>query len=266
MQGFFVKSNVTTGPTNPLVIPASARVHSANKRYKGFLSIPLIRLQVENSGKTDETVIRFDEKATTSFDNSFDAYKVFPSADIPSVSSFLNGIEYSINGIPYPESSTTIPLIINAPANGSYNINANEITDLGNYKIFLSDNLLGTNIDLNQSPVYSFSTVSGTIRDRFSINIATLETAIPENRLSENAFNIFSRDKMINIQTLGDEWDGKQGNIKIFDMGGRVLGTKENMYFEKGDITSIPFNSQNGFYFVEVKSGVLRYVGKVLVN
>jgi hypothetical protein len=91
-------------------------------------------------------------------------------------------------------------------------------------------------------------------------------TAIPENRISKHPFNIFARDNMINILTLGDDWNGKKGNIKVLDMNGRVMATRGDVYFEKGGLTQIPFNAEKGIYFVEIKSGVQRYTGKVLLN
>ena len=58
MQGFFVK----TGANVTLTIPAAAKVHSASKRYKGGTIIPKIRLQLENSGMSDQTLFWFSDK------------------------------------------------------------------------------------------------------------------------------------------------------------------------------------------------------------
>ncbi|HEX2920984.1 MAG TPA: choice-of-anchor Q domain-containing protein [Bacteroidales bacterium] len=264
MQGFFVKSNLNNAS---LTIPSSARVHTNNKRYKGTTSsIPLVRLQIDYSGKSDQTVVRFDEKATTGFDNNFDAYKIFPSSDSPSLSSSISGVEYSINGIPYPESSASIPLAVNAPATGSYSINAKEIVELTNYKIYLKDNLLGRTVSLNDDPIYTFSTAKGKLSDRFVLEVTTIATSIPENTASSKPFNIFYDEGTINIQVLGDEWDGKNGNIRIFDLSGKVLSGKDNVYFEKGNISTFSIKSLKGIYIVEIKSDILRFVGKTVLN
>jgi hypothetical protein len=263
MQGFFIKSNVNDFE---LIIPSAAKTHTSNLRYKGTTIIPLVRLEIENSGKTDQTVVRFDDKATILYDNSFDARKLFPDANLPSIASSLGGTDYSINGIPFPESSISIPLVINAPVSGSYVITAKEIKALESYNVSLKDISQNLTINLSDISAYTFSSSAGKYTDRFILTISNLLTAISENKVSDIAFNIFSGTDILNIQTLSSSWDGIKGLIKVFDITGRQVLVLNNIEFYSGDLKQIPVNFQKGAYIVEITSAEKRFVGKVMIK
>ncbi|GAG99508.1 unnamed protein product, partial [marine sediment metagenome] len=74
MQGFFVK----TAANATINITSSAKTHTTHARYKSETIIPLVRLRLEDDNGKDETVVRFDNNATSSFDNNFDALKIMP--------------------------------------------------------------------------------------------------------------------------------------------------------------------------------------------
>ncbi len=262
MQGFFVHTKAAFS----LKIPASAKLHSLSSRFKGTASVPSVLLKFENSGNIDETMVRFDDKATLSFDNALDARKIFPSADNPSISSIINNVEYAINSVPYPANSIEIPLIISAPSEGSYKISASSITDLPDYNVFLTDNLVGTTVNLGETSDYSFSSVSGKVADRFVLTVSTLTTATPEIMASKTPFNMYCANRTLHIQTLGEDWNGTKGNIRIFDMTGRIVKTVQNSYFNLDEIKQIPLSENQGIYVVEISSGIKRFVGKVVIK
>jgi hypothetical protein len=70
----------------------------------------------------------------------------------------------------------------------------------------------------------------------------------------------------VNIQTLSDIWNGKQGAVKVLDMTGRVFTTEDNVAFSKDDLLQIPVNTATGIYMVEIRSGIMRYVGKIMIR
>jgi hypothetical protein len=260
-QGFFIKSNINNFD---LTIPLSARMHTPNLRYKGVILVPLIRLELTNSVKTDQTAIRFDEKATLDYDNSFDARKLFSDAAVPSISSTLGGMNYSINGIPYPEHSVTVPLTINAPSTGNYSIRAMEIQGLDNYRITLKDNLLNTSTNLSDISTYSFSSNTGKYSDRFVLTVENITTAIPETKAQNIAFKIYGSSDALNIQLLNDSWSGIKSNLKIYDLTGRPVLSLSNVDFSSGIVKQIPFSAQKGAYIVEITGDYRRYVGKFI--
>jgi hypothetical protein len=262
MQGFFIKTN-----TNVILnLPASAKTHTANKRYKGNSTAPHIRLQYENSIKSDQTVIYFDEKATLGFDKMLDGRKAFLTNSDPNIYSVIDGINYSINGIPFPKDSITIPLVVNATSDGSYAIKAIELVGLDSYKVFLNDKSQNLTINLANDSSYTFNATTGTLTDRFTVTITNVLTAIPENTVSIKPFNIYSSNGSVNIQTLSDIWNGKLGGIRVLDMTGRVFSTEDNVEFSKDNLLQIPVRATTGIYMVELRSGMLRYVGKVVIR
>lgn len=261
-QGFFIKSNINNFT---LTIPLVSRLNSQNLSYKKSIrTVPLIRLELTNSVKTDQTAIRFDEKATLDYDNSFDARKLFSDAAAPSISSTLGGMNYSINGIPYPEHSISVPLTINAPSTGNYSIRAMEIIDLDNYRITLKDNLLNTSTNLSDISTYSFSSNSGKYSDRFILSVENITTAIPETRTQDVAFKIYESSDALNIQLLNDSWSGIKSNLKIYDLTGRPVLSLSNVDFSSGIVKQIPFSAQKGAYIVEITGDYRRYVGKFI--
>jgi len=263
MQGFFVKTNDDV----ELTIPADAKTHSSSKRYKGIKNVPKIRLQFENEETSDQTLIWFSEKATLSFDNLCDSRKLFLDNYNPYVYTSLAGIKYSINGINFPETSISIPLVVNSNTAGSYTIKATQIYDLDNYTVYLKDIYLNNTINLYEIDQYSFSTSSGLLSDRFSIIISNITTTIEEPTLPKSSsFNIYHGFDQINIQTLSEAWDGKSGSVRILDMAGKTITDVAGTEFSRNSVTQLKAPEAKGLYLVEIKAGVKRYVGKVVIK
>jgi hypothetical protein len=263
MQGFFVKTYVDG---THLTLPASARVHSLSQnRYKGNTQIiPLVRLKLENQTSTDDAVVRFDDKATAGVDNAFDAYNFSKSGT--SIWTSTGGADFSINGLPFPETSVEIPVSVNTATAGNFKISGTQIDGLENYTVTLTDNVNNITVDLKTTPSLSFDAPGGTVAGRFVLKILTVTTAVPETTISDKPFNIYSSNGTVNIQTLSDTWNGKSGGIKILDMTGRVFTTEDNVVFSKDDMRQIPVRAAEGIYLVEIRSGVMRYVGKVIIR
>ncbi|MGM0529644.1 MAG: DUF2341 domain-containing protein [Bacteroidota bacterium] len=263
MQGFFIKAN-TSG--NTLTIPTSAKTHTFHERFKSSSSTPLIRLEIENSGVYDQSVIRFKNEATYNFDNLYDARKLFAPENVLYISSSLEGTEYAINTIPFPENSDTIPLVINASAVGQYTITAKQLQGLENYNVYLVDKDQNFTTDLTENKTYSFASSKGELTDRFELIVASVVTGIEEELTIAKPFNIYSSMDLINVQTLSDEWNGKQGGIKIFDLTGRLIMNRPNIVFSEDEIIQLPLRKENGIYIVQINSGQMNFVSKIFVK
>ena len=264
MQGFFVKANASG---QSVTLPASARVHSTQNRYKGNEeSIPLIRLRIESDKISDETVIRFDEKAGNIFDPALDACKFSKKGPRISLWTQTGNISYSINTIPFPETETMIPVGVNISEAGSYKITAGQLQRIDNYNVYLTDKTTGFTINLRRTPALSFTASKGILENRFVIRISNISTEAENISISENIFNIYSSNGLINIEPLSDEWEGKKGSIGLIDMTGRVISSTDNAEFRKNSLIQIPSYGARGIYFVKIRSGVMRYVGKVAVR
>jgi N-acetylneuraminic acid mutarotase len=263
MQGFFVKAN-ESGST--VTMFASAKANSFHERYKGFNDIPLIRLKVENPIASDETVIRFDEKAKSSFDSEFDAYKFSKTGTAVSLWTTIGTVSYSINSIPFPEAVTEVPVGENISASGSYKLSA-QLQNIDSYSVFLVDKTSGTTIDLRKNSSINFIASEGMVTDRFIIRIVNNSTTGIENPVkTERLFNIYSSKDFVNIQTLSDEWDGKPGSVDLIDITGRTVRQINNAEFWKNSLIQIPVTGYKGIYFVKLQSGLMRHVGKVFIK
>ncbi len=263
MQGFFIKANKDSYSID---IPSSARIHTSHERYKKGSKIPLVRLQFKYSEMTDETLIAFDNKATLSFNNLYDARKLNVFEDTPYICSSLDGIEYAINTIPFPDNIHFIPLVINVTEDGQYNIKAKQIHKLTGYNVYLLDNYQKVTADLSDNNSYSFASGIGKYTDRFVLFVSNVQTEIPDHIISNKPFNIYTSAGLINVQTLSDDWNGKQGEIKVFDLTGRLISHRRDIAFHRDEIKQFPLKVQTGIYIVQITSGQMGYVSKIFIN
>lgn len=266
MQGFFVK---TSGTGNAFKIPLSAREHNSTPRYKGpGGSIPLIRLAVSENGKSDETVIRFDDNAKEGIDLDFDAVKLNIKTNGPSITSLSGSARMIINGLPFPENVTAIPLNL-VPGRGSkgiLTISARQIEGLSDFRILLTDKSANKTIDLKAIAEYTFDVAEGPVADRFVLTVERnqYEVVIPE--VKGDQFQIYSAYDLINIAALSEEWDGLKGTIRVLTLTGMPLGIHHDKLFSRDSIIQIEEPDRPGIYLVEIISGEKRFTGKVMVR
>jgi hypothetical protein len=96
--------------------------------------------------------------------------------------------------------------------------------------------------------------------------IVNLSTGVKDPVISRSKFNIYPSGYTINIQPLADEWNGKTGSVKVFNITGVVVGTLQKTEFRKNTMIQVDAPAVRGIYLVELKSGEMRYVGKVMIR
>jgi predicted outer membrane repeat protein len=267
MQGFFVK---TRGTGTWLNIPASAREHNATPRFKSSVQIPLVRLTLVSPSSQDEMVIRFEPSATMNFDHGFDAGKIFnPVVKNPKIYSVMGGENYSINSIPWPEKTVSIPLTVLIPEGGTYTIRRSQLQATGNYRFMLTDRLAGRSIDFTAYSEYSFSAVAGTDSGRFILTVTPPEKkaappAEPETVVSN--LKIYAASGKVCVLPQGSEWDGISGKVRIFDITGRMIVAANDERFNSGELKEYHPSSAGGLLIVEVMTGGKRYLEKIVLT
>lgn len=266
LQGFFVKTRATG---TYLTFPDNAREHNTTPRYKSSQQIPLIRLTLISSFSQDETVIRFEPAATMDFDGEYDADKIFsPVIKGAKIFSTMRGEKYSINSMPWPENSTTIPLTVTSPEAGTFKIKRSQLQMIENYKVILTDRLAGKSIDLLTNSEYSFSAPAGTISDRFTLTVSLIEkAAITEDNAGPepSSLKIYSSSGRVCILPQGSGWDGISGKVRIFDITGRMILASNNERFNSGELLEYYPGDAGGLLIVEVTAGPKRYLEKVVL-
>jgi hypothetical protein len=266
LQGFFVKTNAT-GTSLDF---SAAKEHTSQQRYKGenVTTIPLIKLELNNSGNQDETLVWFNEKATSIFDGDYDASKLFSSeAGYDQIYTWIGSERYGINGIPLPERTIIIPVAVKLLHSGSGNqIIATQLQGLDDYHVTLTDKgNTNLTVDLKNTDRYTFSSEAGTFADRFFLTITNVFAGIPDIIVSEKVFNIFSFDKTLNIELVSNKWEGRGCIISIYDPEGRKILQQNNVKWYTGELKQIPLDVLPGIYIVEINSAEEKFVSKIIL-
>jgi hypothetical protein len=225
----------------------------------------MVRLVLEGDDNLRDAVVRFDEKAELSFDY-FDAYSLGKGLGPMSIWTKLNGTDFAINAIPFPEASIDIPVAIHTQNEGTFSLTSNEMNGLENYQVTLKDKATNAVVNLKAGGKLSFSTSAGKFEDRFVLTISNLSTGFEENRSPESLFNLYAFNGILNINPLSDEWNGKQGSVRITDLTGKSILDNRNLEFWKNALIQLPVPGAKGIFLVEIRSGVMRYVGKVMIR
>jgi hypothetical protein len=277
MQGFFVKVNSPTSGIS-LELPAAARIHnldqvrykkkSTKENYDSSDTISYVRLKLESPESSTDLVVRFNKKATTSVDKRFDAYEMNKNAGNINIWTRTGNVDYSINGLPFPEKTIEIPVGFNVKTAGTFKLSSSELKNLDNYSITLKDPSTNKTIDVKQGGYIEFIAPVGLIEDRFILAVTKSATAIPEVPFIDKKFSIYSSSSIINILSLTDDFNNTRGSVTVYDLTGRKVFQQNNVKWQNnGDLKQIMFESfGQGLYFVEVKAGNMKYVEKVTVR
>ena len=277
MQGFFVKVNAPTSGIT-LELPVSARVHnldqvrykkkSTGENYRSSDTISFVRLKLMNSENSTDLVVRFNDKATTSVDKRFDSYEFSKASGALNIWTTTGDIDYSINGLPFPETTLEIPVGINVKTAGKYKFSSNELNKLDNYSVTLKDVSTNKVVDLKQGGYIEFDGSAGMIENRFILAFTKSATAIPDMINNDKKINIYYSQGNINILLLADEFNSTLGSITIYDLTGRKVFHQDDIEWQNnGDVKQIMFKpAGQGLYFVEVMAGNMKYVEKVALH
>ncbi len=274
MQGFFVKASANSS----IFLPLDARTHYLDQyRYKKKSTgndnsltdtISLSRLRLLGVSDSAELVVRFNTKATHKFDGKYDAYEFSKPAGDLNIWTTLDDVDYSINGLPFPETTIEVPVGVNLKIPGTFRLSSNEIKNLELYNIMLKD--LNTNqvADLKKGEFLEFTSAVGMIEDRFILTFTKSATDIEDLRFSENKFSIYSTpDRTINIRLLADESFVTTGSVTIYDIGGRIVSQTNKVEWDgQGALKQITITvAKTGVYLVVIETGAGKYSEKVIL-
>ncbi|MCB0401228.1 MAG: PKD domain-containing protein [Flavobacteriales bacterium] len=150
-QAFWVQA---TAASPQVMVTESSKTATDGAFLKTTVVMPF-RIKATNNTGSDEMAFHFDPNASNAFDPEFDAEKMTSvNPDLPSISSVLNGTDYSINQL--PEQEITLPIRVTTGISGLHQIEIQNATALGHVScLFLEDLFTGTTYDLNQ--VQSFT-------------------------------------------------------------------------------------------------------------
>jgi hypothetical protein len=249
MQGFMV--HVPSG-AGAVTIPASARTHSAQPWYKTSGN-PYVKLVANDlAGQTaQESVVTFDNQATTSYDGEFDSY--FLQGYAPQFYSVTGGENFAYNTLPNLASQTVIPFNFVKTSGSSYTIEASQIENVPS-PVYLTDLKINHTQILGENPVYSFSSTDGDDPARFLLTFGNI-TGESEKTLNDNG--VYAYENNLYLINPG------KARLEIYNLTGQKL---QSMEIDSPGMFKTTLWLPTAYYVVRVTTGNKVVVTKVFIK
>jgi len=244
-QGFFVEATAA----GTLTASNAVCVHNGvDFRNPEISDQQIITLEISSNDQSDKTFIVFKEGATTDYEGTFDAHKLFSfNPDYPQIYSTANNF-MAINSLPY-DYRESIAMDVRGEHGNEMTISAIETADIA---IYLQDEASGDMVDLTKES-YTFTYDSG-ITDRFTILFSI--TDLNEN---PNAFDAKIFDSNGAILVMLSEFENV--DINVFNL----LGQNVASHSATGNLSRINVQ-QSGFYLVKLSNGTKISTQKVFIR
>ncbi|MCP4911264.1 MAG: T9SS type A sorting domain-containing protein [Bacteroidetes bacterium] len=240
MQGFMI---FVDDGTNSITIPKAARSHSTQSWYKNT-EVNHIKLTAYDpeGGTAQESTIRFDNDATSGYDNNHDS--PFLSGYAPLFYSKAGQVDVSTNSLPEITESLTIPMYFTKNGNNSFYIEVEGVnTLLTEHNLYITDKKTNHTQNLNENPIYSFTSNENDDDQRFVLHFSPL--GVDDNIINNDDIQVYSYSKTINIT------NGKKlsGSIHITN----ILGQQVASYnLDGSNNQSLNMDVPTGVYVVNV--------------
>lgn len=229
-QGFFVYA-----PGGPYGFPGSitvdnnARVHSNQPFLKDTKSEQqFLKLSITSDINSflDETIITFNEDATSYYDLSFDTYNLYGNESAPDLYFVsTDEINLSVNCYPVTEEHEIIPLNCKIGVDGYYTINTLEICNFSETsQVLLEDKYENIYIDLTNQEAYTFYANSSDDHDRFNLHFHSdpFGTIEIEDNLDVRIYAVNNT-----IYLKRQDSNILEGNLSVYDVMGRQIISRQ---------------------------------------
>jgi hypothetical protein len=250
-QGFFVE----TDQAGTLGMNNGVRTHSTQTFWKGDeIMTERLSLTISNGEIDDETVIYFNENASSDLDKIYDASKLMALA-APQAYTMLVDKKMAINTFNNIGENSSVRMGINAPETGEYTITASNIESFdASTPIYLEDLYTQAYVDLRESSSYTFTAEEGT-EERFIVHF--LKTQGIDDPVNEEISNIyaFQQDVYVNF-------NGTRGEISIYNILGQEIS--RTVATNGMNVLSVP--QGNSVYIVKVVTDNVSVTKKVFVK
>jgi hypothetical protein len=258
MQAVMIHNN-SPGSNVSISLDNSVRTEDINPRYYRIVQHPLLRLQAEANGISDETVLYFPYGATSAFDPATDAYKVFGTdrAGLSVASMGDDATEYIIQGLdPEGLSELSVPIVVEQESEGVLTFRLTELSAIPYGVDLYFEDAIGYSQRIEEGFEYSTFLNAGKHDNRFFLRrTPTVAGELPFAKIYGSGMNVF-------IQFLED-FEG-EANVSVFDVSGRLLlqSTVEAVQLQSLDLGDV----SPGYYLVHVQMADRNSKGKVLLS
>ncbi|WP_298139633.1 choice-of-anchor J domain-containing protein [Flavobacterium sp.] len=211
-----------------------------------------------NEGAFKQTMVGYIEQATNDLDRGFDGL-TFNSGNVINFYSLINPTTIvGIQGRALPfEIADVVPLGYSTTLNGIFQIQLSNYDGLFiNQDIYLRDKVLNVvhNLKLGN---YIFNTLQGTFNDRFEIIYQN--NALHTDEFNANSVVLYKPDELLHINS-GNK---TMKELKVFDMRGRLIATKENIFSSE---TTLDLGKTNQVLLIQITTDDLIVVTKKYTN
>jgi len=254
LNGFMVQVTDGFSGANSLLIPEVARVHSATSWYKSSSQASILLVANDPAGQTSqESIIRLDPEATSSFDPEFDSH--FLPGFAPRLYSIAGDEKLSTNCLPSIPAESLIPFGFVKNDASSFSIELKESID--GYQVFLKDLKTNTDQNLTENPVYTFTSEANDDANRFLLHF--LSTVGTSNPVLPTTSRIYISNRNIYIEGLY-----AKSEILVRNMLGQVVVSR-NANGTGAQVINTA-NLTAGVYVVSVVTGKQVVSEKVVIK
>ena len=251
-NGFFVSA---TSDGASVTIPLSARVHGHAGLYKDAVS-NVLSLQANGNGGSDQMFVHFNDNASATYDNQFDARKLAGEAYAPQLYSMITNDVLAINELPLA-GNEVVNVGFSCNTNGEYSFTAAGMESFdASTPILLEDMNLNTTQNLRENAVYNFSYAAGENANRFKLHFKST-TGI--NGIANSGISVYSYNRNVVINNT----TSLAGEVWVYDMTGRELNHSS---ITSQMTTSIPMQAAVGAYMVKVVTAKASVNQKVFIR
>ncbi len=218
-QGFAVRSQVGSPE---ITFPAAARSTAANPAYYRLSNqADVLRVRVTKASNqfSLETVIRFRDQATASFDGTYDAQFVsdFSNASPDLYTTDAQGEKYSINSMaPLGTQPVLVPLQLETFGAGNYSFTFNSSAMVSGASVQLEDTKTATFTHIANGDIINFTAGTNDATSRFRLHFNGLATSVAANSLDQVQVYTFEGKLYIRGMEQAEQ-------LRIVDMMGRVV-------------------------------------------
>ncbi|MDX9848719.1 MAG: LamG-like jellyroll fold domain-containing protein [Tenuifilaceae bacterium] len=243
-----------------LTVKPNAQVISTNVvNKKSADTNPLIRLQAQRSGYSDEMVIFFHPEATEGM-NRYDTRKRLGSGAYPQLYAPVADAIAAVNTLPQSllSEKVVVPITLKSDMAGSITMALTELKNLGDdMNIILTDKATGSQTDL-RTAAYTVEVEAGsTLTNRFEVIIERKNTTSAP-AIDKSTVNIYASAKNIYVGMA------QQGSrVEVYN----AIGVQMLSHTLNGTaVESIPTSLPKGVYIVVVNGSEGRTVKRIFIN
>jgi len=247
-QGFKVKA---TSPGAVLNFTNAMRVANTTQFFRAAGDNSRMWFSVGNEDYFNQILIGVLDDATDGEDRLYDATKLRGNQDI-SLAAYdaLLEKEYCIYAFPQPAYEKIVPLNVFINEAGTYTFKPEIMENFQFTEVFFVDNQTGDETELFEGTEITLSLPVGEINGRFFLNFRSDGNVTGIDRAKALDVNIYSYDDMLYLSS--NMARGKNAQMELFDMSGRLVMAKENVMLSSNPTTFSLNTLSRGVYSVRI--------------